>query len=160
MKTQVVISPEDDIELRRLTLVNRGKQPRTIEITSYAEVVLAPASNDLAHPAFSNLFVQTELLQEQDAILCHRRPREPKEKSPWLLHMMSVQGSSSKTSFETDRAKFIGRGRTAANPQALYQNQPLTNSAGPVIESDHRHPSADPAGAQRAADAGYLLRRV
>lgn len=134
VKTQVVISPEDDIELRRLTLVNRGKQPRTIEITSYAEVVLAPASNDLAHPAFSNLFVQTELLQEQDAILCHRRPREPKEKSPWLLHMMSVQGSSSKTSFETDRAKFIGRGRTAANPQALYQNQPLTNSAGPVID--------------------------
>ncbi|WP_447877130.1 GH36-type glycosyl hydrolase domain-containing protein [Serratia fonticola] len=134
VKTQVVISPEDDIELRRLTLVNRGKQSRTIEITSYAEVVLAPASNDLAHPAFSNLFVQTELLQEQDAILCHRRPREPKEKSPWLLHMMSVQGASSKTSFETDRAKFIGRGRTAANPQALYQNEPLTNSAGPVID--------------------------
>ncbi|VEA66891.1 Cellobiose phosphorylase [Serratia plymuthica] len=134
VKTQVVVSPEDDIELRRITLVNRSKQPRTIEITSYAEVVLAPAGNDLAHPAFSNLFVQTELLPEQEAILCHRRPREPKEKCPWLLHMMTVQGRSSQTSFETDRAKFIGRGRTPANPQALYQNTPLTNSAGPVID--------------------------
>lgn len=134
VKTQVVISPEDDVELRRLTLVNRGKQPRTIEITSYAEVVLAPASNDLAHPAFSNLFVQTELLPEQDAILCHRRPRDPKDKSPWLLHMMTLPGKSNQASFETDRAKFIGRGRTAANPQALHQSQPLTNSAGPVID--------------------------
>jgi cyclic beta-1,2-glucan synthetase len=134
VKTQVVVSPEDDIELRRVTLVNRSKQPRTIEITSYAEVVLAPAGNDLAHPAFSNLFVQTELLPDQDAILCHRRPREPKEKCPWLLHMMTVQGRTSQTSFETDRAKFIGRGRTPANPQALYQNTPLSNSAGPVID--------------------------
>lgn len=134
VKTQVVVSPEDDIELRRLTLVNLTKQPRTIEITSYAEVVLAPTSNDLAHPAFSNLFVQTELLPELEAILCHRRPREPKEQCPWLLHMMTVQGSSSQTSFETDRAQFIGRGRTPANPQALYQDAPLNNSAGPVID--------------------------
>ncbi|MBO1503984.1 cyclic beta 1-2 glucan synthetase [Serratia proteamaculans] len=134
VKTQIVVSPEDDIELRRVTLINRGKQPRTIEVTSYAEVVLAPAGNDLAHPAFSNLFVQTELLTDQDAILCHRRPREPQEKCPWLLHMMTVQGRSSQTSFETDRAKFIGRGRTPANPQALYQNTPLSNSAGPVID--------------------------
>lgn len=134
VKTQIVVSPEDDIELRRVTLINRGKQPRTIEVTSYAEVVLAPAGNDLAHPAFSNLFVQTELLADQDAILCHRRPREPQEKCPWLLHMMTVQGRTSQTSFETDRAKFIGRGRTPANPQALYQNAPLSNSAGPVID--------------------------
>ncbi|WON78939.1 cyclic beta 1-2 glucan synthetase [Serratia sp. UGAL515B_01] len=134
VKTQVVISPEDDIELRRLTLVNHSKQPRIIEITSYAEVVLAPASNDLAHPAFSNLFVQTELLTEQDAILCHRRPREPKDVSPWLLHAMTVRGKSSQTSFETDRAKFIGRGHTPANPQAMQQNKPLSNTAGPVID--------------------------
>ncbi|MGP0988693.1 hypothetical protein ACJ8PO_23665, partial [Serratia sp. CY66160] len=134
VKTQVVVSPEDDIELRRLTLINRGKQPRILEITSYAEVVLAPAGNDLAHPAFSNLFVQTELLPDQEAILCHRRPREPKETCPWLLHMMTVQGNSAQTSFETDRGIFIGRGRTPANPQALYHNAPLTNSAGPVID--------------------------
>lgn len=134
VKTQVVVSPEDDIELRRVTLVNHGKQPRLIEVTSYAEVVLAPANNDLAHPAFSNLFVQTELLAEQDAILCHRRPREPHEQSPWLLHMMTVQQPRGGVSFETDRAKFIGRGRTAANPQALQQNGPLSNSAGAVLD--------------------------
>ncbi|MFI8416868.1 GH36-type glycosyl hydrolase domain-containing protein [Serratia sp. NPDC078593] len=134
MKTQVVVSPEDDIELRRITLVNHGKHPRTLEITTYAEVVLAPASNDLAHPAFSNLFVQTELLPEQHAILCHRRPREPKDNSPWLLHMMTVQGQSSQTSFETDRAKFIGRGRSPANPVVMHQSEPLSNTAGPVLD--------------------------
>ncbi|HEJ9094514.1 TPA: glucoamylase family protein [Serratia odorifera] len=134
IKTQVVVSPEDDIELRRLTLINRGKQTRTLEVTTYAEVVLAPANNDLAHPAFSNLFVQTELLPEQEAILCHRRPREPKDKSPWLLHMMTVQGQGSQTSFETDRAKFLGRGRSPASPQVMHQSEPLSNTAGPVID--------------------------
>ncbi|MFP1839459.1 GH36-type glycosyl hydrolase domain-containing protein [Lonsdalea quercina] len=133
--THVVVSPEDDIELRRLTLVHRGRQPRSIEITSYAEVVLASAANDLAHPAFSNLFVQTELLPEQDAILCHRRPREPEEACPWLFHTMVVHGhNSGATSFETDRAAFIGRGRNSATPLALERDGALANSAGGVLD--------------------------
>jgi hypothetical protein len=92
VKTQVVISPEDDVELRRLTLIHRGRKPRSLELTTYAEVVLAPDVSDLAHPAFSNLFIQTELAPERDAILCHRRPRSPDEPGPCLFHMMVVQG--------------------------------------------------------------------
>ncbi|SUX74257.1 Cellobiose phosphorylase [Citrobacter freundii] len=106
VKTQVVISPEDDIELRRLTLIHRGRQPRSLELTTYAEVVLAPEASDLAHPAFSNLFIQTELDPERDAILCHRRPRSPDEPSPCLFHMMVVHGDNRhNVSFETDRGK-------------------------------------------------------
>lgn len=135
IKTQIVVSPEDDIELRRVTLLNRGRQPRRLELTTYAEVVLAPATSDLAHPAFSNLFVQTELVPEHDAILCHRRPRAPDERCPWMFHMVVVHGQTEPaTSFETDRAKFLGRGRTPANAQALEHNGPLSNTAGPVLD--------------------------
>jgi cyclic beta-1,2-glucan synthetase len=135
IKTQIVVSPEDDIELRRVTLLNRSRQPRTLELTTYAEVVLAPATSDLAHPAFSNLFVQTELVPDHDAILCHRRPRAPDERCPWMFHMMVVHDQTPLvTSFETDRAKFLGRGRTPANALALEQNGPLSNTAGPVLD--------------------------
>lgn len=135
VKTQIVVSPEDDIELRRMTLMHRGHQPRTIVLTTYAEVVLAPAASDAAHPAFSNLFVQSELVPEYDAIMCHRRPRTPEERCPWLFHMMVVQGHAAKTaSFETDRARFLGRGHSPADALAPAQNGPLSNTAGAVLD--------------------------
>jgi cellobiose phosphorylase len=135
MHTKIVVSPEDDVELRRMTLTHRGRQPRVIEITTYAEVVLAPAANDLTHPAFSNLFIQTELVPDREGILCHRRPREENEACPWLFHMLAIHGPTDReTSFETDRAAFIGRGHTSADPQALATSGPLGNSAGPVLD--------------------------
>lgn len=133
--THIVVSPEDDIEIRRMTLTHHGRHPRTVEITTFAEVVLAPAANDATHPAFSNLFVQTELVPAQEGILCHRRPREPDEECPWMFHMMAIHGPVKRhTSFETDRAVFIGRGNTAAHPQALGQSGALSNSAGAVLD--------------------------
>ena len=79
---EIGVSPEDDIEMRQINIANRGRVPRQIEFTSFAEVVLAPAASDSAHPAFSNLFVQTEILRERQAILCTRRPRSASEKPP------------------------------------------------------------------------------
>lgn len=135
VKTQVVISPEDDVELRRLTLIHRGRKPRSLELTTYAEVVLAPDASDLAHPAFSNLFIQTELAPERDAILCHRRPRSPDEPGPCLFHMMVVHGDNRhNVSFETDRARFIGRGRNPANAQAIETGGMLGNTSGSVLD--------------------------
>ncbi|MRS88758.1 cyclic beta 1-2 glucan synthetase [Enterobacteriaceae bacterium RIT714] len=135
VKTQVVVSPEDDIELRRVTLLHRGRQPRTIELTTYAEVVLAPASSDRAHPTFSNLFIQTELIPAQNAILCHRRPRAPGAQNLWLFHMLVVHGDSQKNvSFETDRAKFLGRGKRPADALAAGKSGPLSNTSGSVLD--------------------------
>lgn len=135
VRTQIVVSPEDDIELRRVTLINHGRQPRKVALTSYAEVVLASADSDLAHPAFSNLFVQTEWVPAQEAILCSRRARTPQEQSPWLFHMMVVHGRSEKTaSFETDRAAFLGRGNDTRNARAPARNGPLSNSIGAVLD--------------------------
>jgi cellobiose phosphorylase len=133
--TEISVSPEDDIELRRITIRNRSESARTIEVTSYAEVVLAPQDHDLAHPAFSNLFVQTELVRNRHAILCTRRPRSADERPPWLVHLMTVRGTTiEEVSFETDRMRFIGRGRNLASPAAMAGGSRLTDSQGPVLD--------------------------
>jgi cyclic beta-1,2-glucan synthetase len=133
--TEIAVSPEDDVEVRRVTLMNLSPKTRTIELTSYAEIVLAPLNADLAHPAFSNLFVQTEILHDSRAILCTRRPRASGEEPPWMFHLMTTQGTlAGDTSYETDRAKFIGRCRSVANPAAFDEVGPLSNTDGSVLD--------------------------
>ncbi|MBN2078600.1 MAG: cyclic beta 1-2 glucan synthetase [Spirochaetes bacterium] len=133
--TSIVVSPEDDIELRRVRLANFSRKPRVIEITSYAEVVLAPSSTDALHPAFSNLFVQTEILPEPHIILCNRRPRSADEKTPWMFHVMTVQeGSVTGVSHETDRMQFIGRGNSLVTPRAIRDLDRLEGNEGPVLD--------------------------
>ncbi len=133
--TEISVSPEDDVELRRVTLTNHDNAPINLEVTTYAEVVLASAAADAAHPAFGNLFVQTEFLRPQLAILCTRRARAPGEKPPWLFHLLTTPGGESgPVSFETDRARFIGRGRTPASPAALREASPLSNTEGSVLD--------------------------
>ncbi len=133
--TEIAVSPEDDIELRRISITNRSRTRRSIELTSYAEVVLAPPAADTAHPAFSGLFVQTEIVRPQQAILCTRRPRSASERTPWMLHLMAVHGTApEEASFETDRLKFIGRTRSVADPQAMSSASALSDSEGSVLD--------------------------
>ncbi|MDB5797786.1 MAG: ndvB [Paucimonas sp.] len=135
MHTEIVVSPEDDIELRRTRIVNRSRSRKTIELTSYAEVVLAPAAADAMHPAFSKLFVQTEIDHARRAILCTRRPRSVNEKTPWMFHLMAVHGADvGAVSYETDRLQFIGRGNTVASPQAMREAGPLAGNEGSVLD--------------------------
>ena len=88
--TEIAVSPEDDVELRRVRITNASPTRRTFDVTSYAEIVLAPPATDAAHPAFSKLFVETELLHERQAILCTRRPRAPDEPTPWMFHLLTA----------------------------------------------------------------------
>ena len=133
--TEIVVSPEDDIELRRVRITNKTRTHRTIDITSYGEVVLGPAAADALHPAFSNLFVQTEIVHAQQAILCTRRPRSRGEPTPWLLHLMAVHGAEAgEISYETDRALFLGRGNSLSDPQALRSGAALSGSQGSVLD--------------------------
>jgi cyclic beta-1,2-glucan synthetase len=133
--TEIVVSSEDDIELRRLRITNRAAAARTIEVTSYAEVVLAPPAADALHPAFSNLFVQTEIVRERQAILCTRRARSAAERAPWMLHLMAVHGAQvAATSYETDRARFIGRGGSLAAPRAMSETSALSGTQGSVLD--------------------------
>jgi cyclic beta-1,2-glucan synthetase len=134
--TEIVVSPEDDLELRRLRLTNRGRSRRTIELTTYAELVLAPPAADATHPAFSKLFVQTELLPHPEALLCTRRPRSTDERPPWAFHVVAVHGAAAgAASHETDRARFIGRGHALDAPAALRAPGPLSGSVGSVLDA-------------------------
>jgi cellobiose phosphorylase len=133
--TEISVSPEDDVELRRITINNRSAVLREIELTSYAEVVLTGQAADEAHPAFSNLFVQTEFLPASSAILCSRRARSQTESAPWLLHLMvSHGGMAGEASCETDRSAFIGRGGGLSDPAAMRNNAPLPNTVGSVLD--------------------------
>ncbi|MBE0546043.1 MAG: cyclic beta 1-2 glucan synthetase [Verrucomicrobia bacterium] len=133
--TEISVSPEDDVEVRRVMITNNSQVRREIELTSYAEVVLAPPAADASHPAFSNLFVQTEFLRPRPAVLCTRRPRSEGEKSAWFLNFMVGQGGEQgEVSCETDRGRFIGRGRTLAEPAALQNISPLSNTTGSVLD--------------------------
>ncbi len=133
-KTEIVISPEDDTEMRRVSITNKSSSVRELEITSYAEVVLAGHASDEAHPSFSNLFVQTEILREYKAIIATRRPRSQEETPPWLFHLMEVRGVAVETiSYETDRMQFTGRGKTLVHPQVMEQSE-LSGSQGPVLD--------------------------
>ena len=133
--TEICVSPEDDVELRRITITNRTPVARVIELTSYAEVVLAIPASDATHPAFSNLFVQTEFARTSSAILCTRRARSQEERPPWLLHLMVSQGAEQgEISCETDRSRFIGRDGTLAAPAAMRNMSPLSNTVGSVLD--------------------------
>src|SRR5216684_499869 len=131
----VIVSPEDDAEIRRVSLTNFGPRAREIELTSYAEVVLAPPAADAAHPAFSNLFVHTECAPEFDALLVTRRPRGPGESQVWLAHTVAAEDQRvGALQWETDRARFLGRGRGIRTALSMSDNQPLTNSVGSVLD--------------------------
>jgi len=133
--TEISVSPEDDVELRRVTITNPGHARRTVEVTGYFEVVLTPPAEEASHPAFSNLFVQTEFLAPQSAVLCTRRARSEGESPPWLFSLMPPPaGDEGVASCETDRARFLGRGNAAGEPAALVRPGPLSNTAGPVLD--------------------------
>jgi cyclic beta-1,2-glucan synthetase len=132
---EIVVSPEDDIEVRRVRVTNRSSDRRTIELTSYAEVVLASPAADLTQTAFGNLFVQTEIVSGSHAIVCTRRPRSEGEQTAWMFHLLSPNGTAiGSVSYETDRMRFIGRGQTLAAPQVIREGLPLSGSEGSVLD--------------------------
>jgi cyclic beta-1,2-glucan glucanotransferase len=133
--TEVIVSPEDNAELRRVSVTNQSSRAREIEVTSYAEVVLAPPATDIAHQAFSNLFVETEFIADDNALFARRRPRSEKEESIWGLHMVVTEGDVvGALQYETDRSRFLGRGHSTAEPSAILEDRPLSNSFGAVLD--------------------------
>jgi cyclic beta-1,2-glucan synthetase len=133
--TEIVVVPRERTEIRRVTITNRSRVDKEIELTSYGEVVLTAGAADRAHPAFQNLFVETEWLPAQCAVLASRRPRASGEHRPWCAHVVATgRESTAVVSCETDRARFIGRGRSVQAPVALDAAGPLSNTAGAVLD--------------------------
>jgi cyclic beta-1,2-glucan synthetase len=133
---EVTISRESNAEVRQLTIYNHGRKPATVELTSYSEIVLCPAAADAAHPAFNKLFVETEFLGACPALVARRRPREAGAEVPWAVHVIAAQPASLENlQYETDRARFLGRGRTPAAPAALDPGAALSGTTGPVLDA-------------------------
>ena len=131
----VVVSAEHDAEVRRVSLTNLGSHGREIELTSYAEIALAAPAADAAHPAFQKLFVQTEFVPELGALLATRRPRSSDEQPIWATHVAAVEGQTGEAiQYETDRARFLGRGRSVRSPVLVIEGRPLSNTVGAVLD--------------------------
>ena len=130
----VCVAAEADCELRAVTVVNRSRRPREVELTSLAEVCLNHRRADHAHPAFAKLFLETEC-DPSGALLVRRRPRGADEKPVWAIHFLApyVTGPVA-IEYETDRVRFLGRGRTSANPVALDSGARLSQTTGPVLD--------------------------
>ncbi|MGH7645238.1 MAG: GH36-type glycosyl hydrolase domain-containing protein, partial [Gemmatimonadales bacterium] len=130
----IAVSTEDDVDVRRLTVTNQSDRPRELEITSYAEIALASVGEDQTHPAFSKLFVETEYLPESAALVCARRPRARDEARVWAVHVLSVDGRmQGPVEWETDRGRFLGRGRSPEDPVAL-DGRALSGTTGAVLD--------------------------
>ncbi|MEP6657504.1 MAG: cyclic beta 1-2 glucan synthetase, partial [Betaproteobacteria bacterium] len=135
-RTEIAVSPDDDVELRRVRITNLSERRRSLTATSFAEIVLAVASTDSAHPAFAKLFVETEIDPVLRAIFATRRPSAPDDPTPWLFHLARAPDSSAvEISYETDRMRFIGRGRSTVDPAALRGDAALSGTAGPVLDA-------------------------
>ena len=130
---EIAVSPENNAEVRRVTLTNHGAR-HELELTSYAEVGLNPRRADQAHPAFGKLFLETEFLPDRAALLCRRRPGAQDQKPVWAVHVLSADGPAGEPQYETDRARFLGRGRCPADPAALDPGAVLSGTTGPVLD--------------------------
>lgn len=135
LQMEVTVSPYDDVEIRRLTFINHSNRPRRLRLTSYGEIVLAPQSADQRHPAYNNLFIESEYLPELNALLFHRRPRSDDEKQIYLMHLFASDLEVEKTcEYETKRSNFIGRGETLLSPAALKNQAGLTGFVGGPLD--------------------------
>jgi cellobiose phosphorylase len=133
-RTEIVVIAGEQAEIRRVTLVNRSNVTHELELTSYGEVVLCHADADRAHQAFQKLFVQTEWATPA-TLLASRRPRSNAESWPWCAHVVATgPGRVGEISYETDRARFIGRGRTVNAPRALDSDVSLSGTVGAVLD--------------------------
>ncbi len=131
---EIAVSTEDDVEVRRLSVTNTSDRARELEITSYAEIALAVPAEDLAHPAFGKLFIETEYLPDCTALACHRRPRSHDDAGQWAVHVLSIDGRMrGAVEWETDRLRFLGRGRGPENPVAL-DGRALSGTTGAVLD--------------------------
>lgn len=133
LRMDLTVSANDDVEIRRITLINQTKEVRRLTVTTYAEVVLATPRSDERHPAFSKLFIHSEIANSMNALIFERRSREPQEKPPAVMHRLLADTQNVQLkSFETNRAHFIGRNGNAQNPKGLREG--LSESLGWTLD--------------------------
>ncbi len=135
IRLEITVPPEDDLEIRRISVTNHSEQPRRLALTSYAEVILAGQGDDARHPAFNKLFIESEALTQFNGLLFHRRLRSSNEHPIFMAHVLLVPGQQPEVHYETDRARFLKRSQTARYPLALSGNGPaLSDTVGATLD--------------------------
>ena len=130
--TEVIVSPEDDVEIRRISLTNRSERKRKLSLTSYFELSMAAHNADRQHPAFNKMFIQTEALSSRQTLLAYRRSQSAEPAGMYVAHRIAAGPGESAFEFETDRHRFIGRGNTLARPLGAVESP--GNSQGFVLD--------------------------
>ncbi|MGI8981278.1 MAG: GH36-type glycosyl hydrolase domain-containing protein [Pirellulaceae bacterium] len=131
---EVVVSPENNAEVRQLKITNHGESPRELELTSYLEVALIEQQADVSHPAFHKLFIETEYIAEEMALLARRRPRDSRQSPQWAVHVLAPASEAEPIEYDTSRPTFLGRNRTVQSPAALATQNPLGGTTGAVLD--------------------------
>ncbi len=165
-RTEVVVSPEDDAELRRVSITNNSHRARSLDLTSYAEVVLAPAAADLAHPAFSNLFIETTAVPGMGRAALHapaavrHRPRLPGPRAqrprphrrrhrvrnrPRAVHRTRPDARQPRGAQRRRTALEYDRRRARSDRQPAPVDSPPARRHGAPVVHDRRLPTARPA---------------
>ncbi|MCJ7994428.1 protein ndvB [Rhizobium cremeum] len=132
---ECIVATEHDAEGRRLTILNTGPEDRFIEVTSYLEPVLGFDDADNAHPLFSRMFVKTEFGRRRDVIRAERNKRSPSDPDICVAHLVvDNAGPGRPTEFETDRRRFLGRGRSLAEAAAFDPGATLSGTEGFTLD--------------------------
>ncbi|MDR1391629.1 MAG: hypothetical protein LBJ09_00330 [Clostridiales bacterium] len=131
---QVIVSNKHSVELRKIKITNKSTEELSFDLTSYMEITLCPIEADIAHMSFSNLFIQTEYLNDTNSIIANRRPRSQNEQKHFLFHTLLKNVDKNKITYETDRMKFLGRNKTVLNPKELKKYDELSGTTGAVLD--------------------------
>ncbi|MHB8750294.1 MAG: GH36-type glycosyl hydrolase domain-containing protein [Aggregatilineales bacterium] len=133
LTTQVTVAADDDVEIRRITLVNRSDQVRRLRLVSYGEVLLAPQAE--RHPAFNKMFVESEYVAASNLLLFHRRLRAPDDKPIFFGQLLITDSETVTGDYEGDRKRFLGRGRNNRSPIVLQKGGPdLSRTVGATLD--------------------------
>ena len=154
LHTEITVSPEDNVEVRRVTIKNLTNRPKNIELTSYGEVVLGDWRADATHPAFAKMFVESEWVGDLEMLMFSRRPRSAREEKLFMFYKLSMPVCWDRTQYETSRSTFLGRANTVHEPQVFKTRSALSGSTGAVLDpvfSLRTRLQIEPGGSEQAS---------